>query len=111
MNQPFSLLAKVDPNVSTPTRSQASTSESHEHDDDEEHQKVVQEVAVKDKREAARLREEKLQSDLFILKKLNAAFESFNDALEETGSANEVCLQYLVVLIMHSMPYAGLSSA
>lgn len=35
-------------------------------------------------------RDEKLKSDIFILKKLNAAFELFHDSLEEAGSANEV---------------------
>lgn len=35
-------------------------------------------------------REEKLQSDLFILKKLNSAFALFHEALDESGSANEV---------------------
>lgn len=35
-------------------------------------------------------REEKLQSDLFILKKLNSAFALFHVALDESGSANEV---------------------
>ena len=44
----------------------------------------------KAKRLAARLREEKLQSDAFILKKLNASFALFNEALSKTESANEV---------------------
>ncbi|KAF8630652.1 hypothetical protein AX15_002802 [Amanita polypyramis BW_CC] len=44
----------------------------------------------KTKRQAReRQREEKLRSDLFILKKLNSAFALFHDALEESGSANE----------------------
>lgn len=90
MNQPFSLLTRVDPHVSTPTRSKASTSEPHEHYDEENVENTVHETEVDDRRQAAKLREEKLQSDIFILKKLNAAFESFNDALQETGSANEV---------------------
>ncbi|PFH51503.1 hypothetical protein AMATHDRAFT_47021 [Amanita thiersii Skay4041] len=41
------------------------------------------------RRQESQLREEKLQSDLVVLKKLNAAFASFYQALEETGSANE----------------------
>jgi hypothetical protein len=44
----------------------------------------------KAKRLAGTLREEKLQSDAFILKKLNASFALFNEALAKTGSANEV---------------------
>lgn len=37
-------------------------------------------------------REEKLQSDLFILKKLNASFAVLNDALQSTKGATEVCV-------------------
>jgi hypothetical protein len=35
-------------------------------------------------------REGQLQSDIFVLQKLNAAFASFNEALDEAGAANEV---------------------
>lgn len=42
------------------------------------------------KRQSAKAREEKLQSDVFILKKLNASFSAFNEALDATGSINEV---------------------
>ncbi|OAX39979.1 hypothetical protein K503DRAFT_849214 [Rhizopogon vinicolor AM-OR11-026] len=38
---------------------------------------------------AAKSREDKLQSDLFILKKLNASFALFNDALRSTQTATE----------------------
>ncbi|KAH0827884.1 hypothetical protein J3R83DRAFT_3512 [Lanmaoa asiatica] len=41
---------------------------------------------------AEKAREEKLQSDLFILKKLNASFAVLNDALQATKGATEVCL-------------------
>ncbi|KAK0485991.1 hypothetical protein IW261DRAFT_1453158 [Armillaria novae-zelandiae] len=41
------------------------------------------------KRASDRTRENKLQSDLFILKKLNASMTLFNEALDNTGSANE----------------------
>jgi len=41
---------------------------------------------------ARELRDEKLKSDIFILKKLNASFELFHEALQDTGSANEVSL-------------------
>lgn len=43
------------------------------------------------KRRAAKLREEKLQRDLFILKKLNSSFALFNDALQDTKTGTEVC--------------------
>lgn len=41
-------------------------------------------------------REEKLRSDLFILKKLNSAFSLFHEALDESGSANEVRRAFFV---------------
>lgn len=40
---------------------------------------------------AHKTREEKLQSDLFILKKLNASFAVLNDALLATKGATQVC--------------------
>ncbi|KAF8210308.1 hypothetical protein K438DRAFT_1903871 [Mycena galopus ATCC 62051] len=36
-----------------------------------------------------KLRDEKLQNDAFVLKKLNAVLSSFNDALGDVGSQNE----------------------
>jgi len=47
------------------------------------------------RRAAAKTREEKLQHDLYILKKLNAAFEVYKGALSETKSSTEVCLLLL----------------
>lgn len=43
------------------------------------------------KHQAAKLREEKLQRDLFILKKLNSSFALFNEALKDTKTGTEVC--------------------
>ena len=43
------------------------------------------------KRAAERTREERLRHDLYVLKKLNSAFFTFNDALKETKSGTEVC--------------------
>lgn len=48
-------------------------------------------------RVAAKSREEKLQSDLYILKKLNAAFDIYKEALKETKSSTEVS-SYLYLL-------------
>ncbi|KAG6833933.1 hypothetical protein H0H87_007944 [Tephrocybe sp. NHM501043] len=49
---------------------------------------------VEQKRRAAKYREDKLQSDIFILRKLNASFALFDEALRDTGSANQrVALQ------------------
>lgn len=90
--QPFSLLARPeqaqesDSGPSTPTRTHNLLEDDGADDDDTE------EEAEKNKRAAAKSREEKLQSDIFILKKLNASFALFNDALEDTQSANEVRL-------------------
>ena len=46
-------------------------------------------------RQSAKAREEKLQSDIFILRKLNASLELFNEALQDTGSANQVILHFI----------------
>ncbi|KAJ3516833.1 hypothetical protein NLJ89_g868 [Agrocybe chaxingu] len=91
MSKPFSLLAKFESDVSTPTRSGAhATADGGDVDAHNDEGDVSIEVSDEEARlQASRLREEKLQSDVFILKKLNASFELFNDALRETGSANE----------------------
>lgn len=49
------------------------------------------------RRQAAKLREEKLQRDLFILKKLNSSFALFNDALKDTKTGTEVCCLMLML--------------
>jgi len=41
------------------------------------------------KRQAAKAREEKLQRDLFILKKLNTSFAAFNEVLKDTQTGTE----------------------
>ncbi len=51
---------------------------------------ALEDEDVESKRASDRTRENKLQSDLFILKKLNASMTLFNEALDNTGSANEV---------------------
>ena len=52
-------------------------------------------VAQQSQKHSAKAREEKLQSDIFILRKLNASFELFNEALQDTGSANQVILNFI----------------
>lgn len=88
--QPFSLLARPPPDLEAEI--------DHLHGDDELGQRDDNDQGSEDperaKRNTAKLREEKLQSDIFILRKLNASFALFNDALEETGSANEVCAYF-----------------
>jgi len=49
-----------------------------------------EEAQIRRARKAARTREEKLQNDLFLLKKLNGAFSLYTDALRATQSTTEV---------------------
>lgn len=56
----------------------------------------TQEVIEQTGRQAAKLREEKLHRDLFILKKLNSSFMLFNDALKDTQTGTEVCSWFLL---------------
>ena len=56
------------------------------------------------KRQAAKLREEKLQRDLFILKKLNSSFALFNEALKDTKTGTEVC--YLMLISFSILIYS-----
>lgn len=58
--------------------------------DDAHEQEGGEEDEEKRARSQARTREEKLQNDLFVLRKLNATFGVYNDALRETESATEV---------------------
>jgi len=91
--RPFSLLAH-------PTQDQEPTTPTHDvsHvlcDAEGEYEVDSEENAEdteKSRRLAAKLREEKLQSDAFILKKLNASLALFNETLSDTESANEVRL-------------------
>jgi hypothetical protein len=55
-------------------------------------QTMRQEEVEKAQRVATKTREEKLQSDLYVLKKLNAAFDVYKDALKETQSSTDVSL-------------------
>jgi hypothetical protein len=81
--RPFSLLAPPDLRTSTPTHGGGDVTEDEDRIDSGEDRE-------RSRQQAARLREEKLQSDVFILKKLNTAFASLHGALDDTGSANEV---------------------
>ncbi|KAF8633423.1 hypothetical protein AX17_004594 [Amanita inopinata Kibby_2008] len=97
-SKPFSLLAKPEAEPTTPvkppdddgnavheegneTAAPGDMAEGEE-EEEEEDQKVKRQSDEKQ-------REEKLQSDLFVLKKLNAAFASFHEALEDTDSASQ----------------------
>jgi len=45
-------------------------------------------------------REEKLQGDIFVLKKLNASFALFNEALQDTSLANQVAVALFVSKVL-----------
>ncbi|KAK7057162.1 sphingosine-1-phosphate phosphatase [Favolaschia claudopus] len=62
------------------------------------------------KRHGGRSREEKLQNDLLVLKKLNAALSSFNDALGDVGSQNERVAAQLVQTEALLNKYVGILS-
>ena len=61
-------------------------------------------------KQAMKDREEKLQSDLFILKKLNASFLVFREALDDTSSANEVSSLLCVWLLSYPVIATGCSN-
>ncbi|KAF5385831.1 hypothetical protein D9615_002246 [Tricholomella constricta] len=91
--KPFSLLAPTESSLTRPEND-------HGHDDDlnqreDEEDTDDEEKVEQNKRHAAKLREEKLQSDIFILRKLNASFAMFNEALRDTGSANQRVAEHL----------------
>lgn len=89
--KPFRLLAHED-SVASATSGSHTDDDKEPEDDDDVAGLKNSEDAEKNKRDAARLRDEKLQSDIFILKKLNASFASFNEALDSAQSENQVSL-------------------
>ncbi|KAF8829204.1 hypothetical protein HHX47_DHR3001153 [Lentinula edodes] len=117
-SRPFSLLARpVSPSTPVQTRrsnpKEVGDENSNEHEDmedDEDFGEITQKQITVDDEQAATsdseereqvirtkaklLREDKLQNDIFVLRKLNAAFSSFNEALEGVGDANEARLCY-----------------
>ncbi|KAJ3979694.1 hypothetical protein F5890DRAFT_1575924 [Lentinula detonsa] len=96
-SRPFSLLAQpVSPSTPVQTHLDNDDGETTQRqvtvDNDEQASAEEREQA---KRTKAKLREDKLQSDTFALRKLNAAFSSFNEALDGVGDANERISQQL----------------
>ena len=83
--RPFSLLAQPQ----SPDES-AVADEDAEEAEGGPNETMTQEEIEKARKVAAKTREEKLQHDLFVLKKLNSAFEVYKDALRETKSSTEV---------------------
>ncbi|KAI0745841.1 DASH complex subunit Duo1-domain-containing protein [Earliella scabrosa] len=82
--RPFSLLAQPQ----SPDES-AIADEDEEGGDGALDATMTQEELEKARRIAAKTREERLQHDLFVLKKLNSAFEVYKDALRETKSSTD----------------------
>jgi len=80
--------------------SRGDRSQSHAVDEEQDEDEVEEalreaegedeEAQIRRARKAARMREEKLQNDLFLLKKLNSAFSLYTDALRATQSSTEV---------------------
>lgn len=90
--RPFSLLAQ--PRLDDQTQDDSAVEDEDEGDltagDDPLDQTLTPEEVERAKKLAAKTREEKLESDLFILRKLNSAFGVYQDALKETQSSTEV---------------------
>ncbi|OBZ67184.1 DASH complex subunit duo1 [Grifola frondosa] len=81
--RPFSLLAQPSPS------DESIADEDDDPDEDGLERTMTQEDVEKADKLATKTREEKLQHDLFILKKLNTAFEVYKDALRETKSSTQ----------------------
>ncbi|KAF9450448.1 hypothetical protein P691DRAFT_701318 [Macrolepiota fuliginosa MF-IS2] len=85
LSKPFSLLSGQDP--TTPPQQTSGLDDNDHVISGGDEGKEVDEVTAKNQN--AKAREEKLQSDVFVLKKLNASFSAFNEALDATGSIND----------------------
>ncbi|TBU56853.1 hypothetical protein BD310DRAFT_930654 [Dichomitus squalens] len=83
--RPFSLLAQP----LSPDESAVADDEDTEEGGGGQDETMTQEDVEKARKVAAKTREEKLQHDLFVLKKLNSAFEVYKDALRETKSSTD----------------------
>ncbi len=62
-----------------------------------------QDDAEATRKASSRTREEKLQSDLFILKKLNTSLTLYNEALDSTDSATDVSLRACRCIVLTRM--------
>ena len=71
----------------------------HIHQDDQEvEDQSIPGLAGRTDGSAAR--EEKLQGDIFVLRKLNASFALFNDALQDTNLANQVAVALFISQVL-----------
>ncbi|TFK44726.1 hypothetical protein BDQ12DRAFT_730752 [Crucibulum laeve] len=94
LDKSFTLLAHDDRLPSTLTRPEKTPGEEDgEKTYDQEDMREGDDVE-QIKRNSAKSREEKLRGDIFVIRKLNASFATFNEALQETATANDrVALQ------------------
>ncbi|KJA19894.1 hypothetical protein HYPSUDRAFT_43764 [Hypholoma sublateritium FD-334 SS-4] len=88
--KPFSLLARAESEPAAPTHNPQTTNPDARDENLSENSDDVfeKESLEKIQQQTTKLREEKLQSDIFILKKLNASFGLFIEALQDTGFAS-----------------------
>ncbi|KAG2055461.1 hypothetical protein BDR06DRAFT_1007032 [Suillus hirtellus] len=86
----FSLLAPTatTPQTFSPDQSRISEDDEYEEENDEGSENDADTTMI-GRVAAAKAREDKLHGDLFVLKKLNASFALFNDALRSTQTATE----------------------
>ena len=84
----FSLLAQ--PRLHDPSQDESAVVIDEEEEENPLDHTLTPEEAEKARKLAAKTREEKLESDLFILRKLNTAFSVYHEALKETKSSTEV---------------------
>ncbi|KAG1870151.1 hypothetical protein DFJ58DRAFT_764898 [Suillus subalutaceus] len=85
----FSLLAPTATTSQTFWPDQSRISEDDEYEEGNEGSENDVDITMIGRVAAAKAREDKLQSDLYVLKKLNASFALFNDALRSTQTATE----------------------
>jgi len=97
LKKPFSLLAQPDDQPEGPSTPEGRSIDHEDEYEEEESRQVDAAEGNAEDLEVQRTvseskKEEKLRSDLFVLKKLNAAFELFDAALQDTEKATGVGL-------------------
>jgi len=103
LKKPFSLLAQPNEQLEEPSTPERRSIDLEEEYEEEDSRQLDEVEGNAEDLEAQRTvseskREEKLRSDLFVLKKLNAAFELFDAALQDTEKATGVGLVSIDVI-------------
>lgn len=88
-SKPFSLLPQRDAHGRKPGHDESEAVYPQDNDEADNDDGTITNKGKKSLDEA-RTREERLQHDLFLLRKLNASFSLYNDALKDTKSSTEV---------------------